>query len=206
MTREEIRVRPRQIDALFVRYGRYRPDARSGLERSDIDDVLKQLFGAVESLVVAVLDVHVVRPTLEETAQIAAQTTDAAPVIHALLAIGAPVGDAGWAKEGYPGPAFRPDPATETRDRATAVAIVEGAIAARSGVAEGPELLPAVLVRLAAVRQEFGISFDTVGELIRSIRIERVSLGLGDDGRFGDVGIGVVLQRLRERIKSGRQP
>ena len=61
--------------------GRVVPTQDAVWNVSEVVDVLEELFRLIQSLVVAVLDVGVVRPALEEPAQIAAKTADAAPVI-----------------------------------------------------------------------------------------------------------------------------
>ena len=113
----------------------------------------RNLLVAVDALVVAVLDVSVVRPALEEAAEVAAKAADAAPIVDLLLAVGTAVRDRSRAQEIEPS---NPSPNKThcSRINAVAIAIDETTIASTAAEPEGPELPPSVLIGFAAVGEE----------------------------------------------------
>ena len=137
----------------------------------------------------AVLDVSVIRPAFEESAEVSPQAADSAPIVD-LLRMVVVIGDRQRAQHVVSVPALTP--------WIVGVDVFT--------VAVSPQLPPAVLVRLSAVAEEFRISLDAVGQFVRGIGVKRVAGRLRNDRLLIDERMIVILNGLRSSVISGREP
>src|SRR5690606_36090843 len=161
---EEVRIEPRDVDALLARHRCHRADSGRGLEVAYVVGVLEDLLGAVATDAAAVLGVSLPPPARIAT-EAAAQACDTAIVVDLLAGVRV-IGDRRRADVVDSRPAGAP----------VVVAVGRAGAIEVAGVAEGPELAPTVLVGLAAVVEELAEQLDRVGDFERGFGIDRVEI------------------------------